>query len=161
MMAVEKFRGKYFPFSNMYPLTEWIRADCGVLVPTSEHAYMSARFRDPVVQLHVANARATDESSVVGNGRAAKERAYWYIDRGASLLVSDETAKIALMKRVVARKLQANPEIQSLLKETGDEDIYEGNDWGDNFWGVSPVGSRHGKNNLGKILMELRTCADG
>ena len=39
------------------------------------------------------------------------------------------------------------------LVETGTEELVEGNDWGDTYWGVC---KGTGKNMLGKILMEVR-----
>jgi len=40
-----------------------------------------------------------------------------------------------------------------MLLQTGDEELIEGNKWGDRFWGVC---KGKGKNNLGKILMKIR-----
>jgi predicted NAD-dependent protein-ADP-ribosyltransferase YbiA (DUF1768 family) len=52
-----------------------------------------------------------------------------------------------------------NEELKQLLNETGDEELVEGNWWHDNFFGVCTCepckGS--GQNNLGKILMKIRT----
>ncbi len=43
-----------------------------------------------------------------------------------------------------------------MLVATGQEELVEGNDWEDRFWGVDPPGSNNGENNLGKILMRVR-----
>ena len=156
-MTVESFRGQYFPFSNMYPLENRIQADCGIWVPTSEHAYMSARFQDRNIQEAVASAARIDPATPVWrDGLAAKELAYRYIETGAVLSVEDDFARVALMRRVVGQKIRMNASIRELLLSTGDAQIYEGNDWGDRFWGVSPIGSNAGENNLGAILMEIR-----
>lgn len=154
---IERFRGEYFPFSNMYPLSTWIEADCGVMVPTSEHAYMANRFRDTRVQLAIAAARGSDVNNTqYKDGLAAKRLAHEFIAAGEKLVAADFVARIALMKRVVSSKINANNDVRSLLLNTADELIEEGNDWGDNFWGVSPAGSNNGQNNLGRIYMELR-----
>lgn len=156
-MAVESFRGQYFPFSNMYPLEHAIQADCGIWVPTSEHAYMSARFQDGDVQESVAAAVRVDTATPAWrDGLAAKELAYRYMEAGATLAIEDDIAKIALMRRIIEQKLAVNPTIDELLHATGDQEIYEGNNWGDRFWGVSPVGSRDGANHLGAIYMHIR-----
>jgi ribA/ribD-fused uncharacterized protein len=155
---IERFRGEYFPFSNMYPLPSWIEADCGVLVPTSEHAYMANRFKDVRIQLAVAAARGLETSKAMyRDGLAAKKLAYEFIASGEELVAADPIARIALMKRVVNKKINENDSIRALLISTDEEDIQEGNDWGDTFWGISPVGSGSGQNNLGKIYMELRS----
>lgn len=41
-----------------------------------------------------------------------------------------------------------------MLLRTGEQDLIEGNDWGDTFWGVD---QGIGDNHLGKILMQVRT----
>jgi predicted NAD-dependent protein-ADP-ribosyltransferase YbiA (DUF1768 family) len=41
-----------------------------------------------------------------------------------------------------------------LLQETRPYELIEGNNWGDKFWGQSPLGT--GRNELGKILMSVR-----
>jgi predicted NAD-dependent protein-ADP-ribosyltransferase YbiA (DUF1768 family) len=155
---IERFRGEHFPFSNMYPLPEWIEADCGVLVPTSEHAYMANRFKDVQVQLAVAAARGLEtRNSTYRDGLAAKEMAHELIEAGEELSAADPIARIALMRRVVGQKIHKNDSIRSLLLDTDEQEIQEGNNWGDTFWGVSPVGSGSGQNNLGKIYMGLRS----
>lgn len=51
------------------------------------------------------------------------------------------------------RKKFSIPEFKKMLLLTGDEELIEGNYWGDTYWGVS-----HGKgqNKLGKLLMQVR-----
>jgi predicted NAD-dependent protein-ADP-ribosyltransferase YbiA (DUF1768 family) len=154
---IERFRSEYFPFSNMYPLPAWIEADCGVLVPTSEHAYMANRFKDTQIQLAVAAARGLETSNAIyKDGLAAKKLAHELIDAGEELSAADPIARIALMRRVVRQKIDKNDSIRTLLIDTNEKEIQEGNDWGDTFWGVSPVGSGSGQNNLGKIYMGIR-----
>ena len=46
-----------------------------------------------------------------------------------------------------------NEDLRQLLMETGEEELVEGNWWGDKFWGVS---NGEGENHLGKILMRVR-----
>jgi N-glycosidase YbiA len=157
-MTVERFRQKYFPFSNMYPLENWIMADCGILVPTSEHAYMANRFISLEAQELVAKARGAEgDTSAVCDGIAAKEAAYRFIDAGYEQTFKNSEERVALMSRVVRQKLAKNATILTLLLETEEQEIFEGNEWGDRFWGVSPVGSRCGENNLGKVYMSLRS----
>lgn len=157
-MAVEKFRGKYYPFSNMYPLPPegWLEADCDLLVPTSEHAYMANRFVDPSIQIAIANVRAGgDDNRSYANGMAAKEMAHSFLADGHEQIFHDYDGRIASMERVIRQKLAVNSQILKLLLQT-DGDICEGNDWGDKFWGVCPAGSDDGQNHLGRIYMRLR-----
>ena len=46
-----------------------------------------------------------------------------------------------------------NPELGNKLLETGNQELVEGNTWGDIFWGVC---NGKGQNWLGKILMMVR-----
>lgn len=160
-MAVERFRGKYLPFSNMYPLDAWVETDRGILVPTAEHAYMANRFVDPSVHIAIAAARAIETEERWRDALASKELAHYYIKQGKELTYQDDEEKIAIMDRVIRQKLARNAAIRALLLETGEEEIFEGNNWDDRFWGVSPIGSRNGANHLGRIYMNLRGFAPG
>ncbi len=158
-MTVERFRGDYLPFSNMYPLRAWIKTDQGMTVPTSEHAYMANRFTSPAAHTAVAGARGEAvDTRFWKDGQAAKELAHKLIAQGHELAYATDEERVAIMMRVVRQKLAKNAEILALLLATGEEAIYEGNTWGDTFWGVSPVGAHaSGMNHLGKIYMSLRS----
>jgi predicted NAD-dependent protein-ADP-ribosyltransferase YbiA (DUF1768 family) len=57
------------------------------------------------------------------------------------------------MYGLVYLKFANHPELLKQLLATGDEELVEGNGWGDRFWGkVDDIG----ENNLGKILMGVR-----
>lgn len=47
----------------------------------------------------------------------------------------------------------SNREVANLLILTGDEELIEGNWWGDKFWGIY---NGEGENHLGKLLMKIR-----
>lgn len=57
------------------------------------------------------------------------------------------------MKDIVREKLHQHPYIQKKLRETGDRELIEVSPV-DSFWGWGP--DRNGRNELGKIWMELR-----
>ena len=57
------------------------------------------------------------------------------------------------MREIVFEKFKQNPHLTKKLLDTGDVYLEEGNNWGDRIWGtVNGVG----RNELGKILMEVR-----
>lgn len=57
------------------------------------------------------------------------------------------------MYEIVKAKFLQNKEIKEKLLLTGNEELIEGNTWGDRIWGtVNGVG----ENRLGKILMQVR-----
>ena len=67
-----------------------------------------------------------------------------------------EDVKVAFMRDILFAKFIQNPKLTKRLLETGDNKLIYDNNLHDTFWGVdSETGA--GQNNLGKILMELRT----
>jgi ribA/ribD-fused uncharacterized protein len=61
--------------------------------------------------------------------------------------------RLYYMTEVLEKKFEQNPELAKQLVATGDEEIVEGNWWGDTYWGVC---NGIGENHLGKILMWIR-----
>lgn len=64
-----------------------------------------------------------------------------------------EEVKLDIMTEVVSQKFLQHPHLIEMLLQTGDEELVEGNKWGDRFWGVCKGKS---ENHLGKILMKIR-----
>ena len=54
------------------------------------------------------------------------------------------------MFEIVLNKLNQNPQLAVMLMATGDEELVEGNTWGDRTWGVC---DGVGQNRPGKILV--------
>ena len=72
-------------------------------------------------------------------------------------LISDwEKVKLSVMFEVVFAKFSQNEELKQKLLATGNEELVEGNNWGDTFWGM--VKTKLVKNHLGKILVKVRTA---
>lgn len=58
------------------------------------------------------------------------------------------------------QKKFADDQLKEKLLTTGDEWLEEGNTWHDNYWGICHCDrcqNKIGQNNLGKLLMKLRT----
>jgi len=53
----------------------------------------------------------------------------------------------------VIRAKFSDPELQDMLLATGQQELEEGNWWGDDFWGKC---TKNGQNKLGIILMLVR-----
>lgn len=67
-----------------------------------------------------------------------------------------EAVKLDIMYEICMAKFTQNEDMRQLLISTYGEELVEGNDWGDRFWGtVNGVGENH----LGKILMRIREQA--
>ncbi|MEK7621356.1 MAG: NADAR family protein [Patescibacteria group bacterium] len=153
---IDSFNGRNFFLSNMSVVDNPLVTPDGARVLTAEHYYMSMRFIDEKTRFNVANARADDrDDRIFAHGLAAKKMAHQYILEGQPHH-KERYERIAIMHSAVFCKFVTNPDFARLLLETQNQKLVEGNDWGDVFWGVSPVGSSNGENYLGKILMYVR-----
>lgn len=138
--AIWEFRGKNRWISNFH---ECAIAYEGMVYPSTEHAYMAAKSLDQNVRLYIATLKTPAEAKKFG--MTLELRPNW------------DDMRLAVMLEVNRYKYQNHPELAEMLLATGDAHLEEGNSWGDRFWGVSPVGSFQGENNLGKILMQIRS----
>ena len=134
---ISSFTGKYFFLSNFYPCSIIYE---GITYPSSEHAYVSAKSDDTRDREYIAT---------ISNAGKAKQ----YSRR---LILRDgwDSMRVNIMRDIVRIKFR-HEDLSNALFNTGNEELVEGNYWGDIFWGQSPIGT--GQNNLGKILMEIRS----
>lgn len=137
-MAIKSFRGKYKFLSNMFPVKIEFE---GKVWNSSENIYQS--FKTGYVL----------ERALFPTMTPSESKQYW---RYAAIRNPQfYTTRLRYMERALRAKF-ANPHLQALLLETGDEELVEGNTWGDRFWGVTDMGDGVGNNFLGKLLMKLR-----
>lgn len=134
-MAIDDFSGKYRFLSNFHPVDVGYE---GLIYPSVEHAFQAAKTLN--TGLRAAIRMAGSPGAAKKMGRAVKLRDDW------------EDVKIEVMAHLLERKF-AHPGYRKMLLDTGNEELIEGNTWGDTFWGV--CGGK-GKNNLGILLMDLR-----
>lgn len=109
----------------------------------TEGAYQAAKSLDPKTRNLFSQIRSP--STVKREGKTVKLRSDW------------EAVKYELMLEIVLTKFVQNPDLARRLIATGDAHLEEGNNHGDNIWGVCPPASGNGLNYLGKVLMEVRT----
>ncbi|MBK8703358.1 MAG: NADAR family protein [Saprospiraceae bacterium] len=114
-----KFDKEYKWLSNFAPCTIVLN---GIAYPSVEHAYMSAKSDD--VRWYL---KCTDENIKPG---AIKK-----MSRKILLVSNWDSIKIEVMLECLNQKFNQEP-YKTLLIETGDAYIQEGNFWGDTF-GVS------------------------
>ena len=132
---INRFDGKYFFLSNFSPSP--FRIDY-VLFPTMEHYFQANKADNQNDYWHIAYAPTPGEAKRLG--RKIQLRPDW------------EKIKDNVMLTGLRKKF-ADPELRSLLLSTGDEELIEGNYWGDTYWGVC---NGVGQNKLGKLLMQVR-----
>lgn len=132
---IDKFRGKYWFLSNFY---ESSIEDENITYPTVEHYFQAQKTLNREEKLKIA--KATKPAKAKKMGRQVKLRKDW------------EDIKLQVMEKALRLKFQDST-LRKKLIATGDEELVEGNPWGDRYWGVC---NGSGKNNLGKLLMKIR-----
>ena len=132
---IDKFDGEYAFLSNYSASPFRINY---VLFPTMEHYFQANKADNQNDYLHIAYAPTPGEAKRLG--RKIQLRPDW------------EEIKDNVMLTGLRKKF-ANPELRNLLLATGDEELVEGNYWGDTYWGVC---NGVGQNKLGKLLMQVR-----
>jgi len=131
---INKFDGEYRWLSNFAP--SLVVLD-GVVYPTVEHAYQAAKThpsqREPFRHGTPGQAKRLGQRVVM--------RADW------------ELVKVAVMRELIEKKFLPRTILGDKLVATGNEELIEGNTWGDRFWGVC---GGVGRNQLGILLMDRR-----
>ncbi|NBM14461.1 GTP cyclohydrolase II [Streptomyces sp. GC420] len=136
--VIDRFSGPWEFLSNYSAAT--VQLD-GLPYPTVEHAYQAAKTFDGAARARIAGEPDPDEAKRLGRH---------YADRG-----DWEEAKVVVMRSLVEQKFQ-DPALRGKLLATGSAELVEGNDWGDEFWGVC---AGRGQNTMGLILMAVREQA--
>ena len=134
---INSFKGNYAFLSNFYPCE--INFD-GDVYPSVEHAYQASK---TTVYSERKNIRLAGGAGIAKQrGKSVTLRREW----------DDPTFRIETMRSFLQEKF-SDPTLVKILLNTGDEELVEGNWWGDKFWGVC---RGKGENHLGKLLMEIR-----
>jgi hypothetical protein len=105
--------------------------------PSVEHAYQAQKTLDRKLRKCFLTGNAGQAKR---NGQRIELRKDWY------------DVSLNIMENLLKQKFSDNDLKQKLI-ETSDEELIEGNWWGDTFWGVC---NGIGENHLGKLLMKVR-----
>lgn len=133
---VKGFFGKYSFLSNFQLGEVYFE---GYLYPSSENAYQAAKSIDQKIRNQFITITPSQSKKL---GRKITIREDW------------DSVKIKIMSDICFDKFTRHQNFQDKLIETGDKYLEETNYWNDKFWGVC---NGVGQNNLGKILMDIRT----
>ena len=133
---IGSFKGEYFFLSNFYDVVIDYE---GITYPSTEHAYQAAKSPFQAIKFYASKINTPGKVKRFG--------------RGIDLRPDWEEVKIREMRNILEIKF-AIPELREKLLATGTEVLFEGNNWGDVFWGQCPLGS--GRNELGILLMSIR-----
>jgi len=135
-MAISSFRGEYRWLSNLWEASFQYK---GRRIRTVEHAFQAAKTNNELEQLAVLSAPSPGVAKKLG--RQVTLRDDW------------DSCKVNVMRELLWCKFSQNIVLAAKLLATGDQELVEGNTWGDTFWGVC---RGRGENQLGKLLMEIR-----
>lgn len=135
-MAITSFSGEYRFLSNFWEAPFEVN---GKRIRTVEHAFQAAKTLNELEQLAILSAPSPGTAKRLG--RQCTLRKDW------------EEVKDRVMARLVWEKFSQNQDLKQKLLDTGDQELVEGNTWGDTYWGVC---RGKGKNRLGGILMAVR-----
>jgi ribA/ribD-fused uncharacterized protein len=133
------FGPKYRFLSNFWRCSVPIEYN-GLVFFYTENAFMAAKSLDVNEQKLFINLKPSEAKQL---GREIELRKDW------------EIVKYDFMFYFNLQKFDRNPELKQRLLDTGDKYLEELNAWGDTCWGVDTV--KGGENNLGKILMRVRS----
>lgn len=142
---IKGFFGEYRFLSNFHECTVAYK---GVIYPNSEAAYQAAKTLELAERKLFTTMTASEAKSA---GRRVTIREGW------------EQVKDVVMFEILTNKFIDNSELSTALRNTGNKYLEETNWWGDTYWGTSyppaifPPPKTTGQNQLGKILMMVRT----
>jgi ribA/ribD-fused uncharacterized protein len=130
----------YYIFSNFSAFSLMWK---GIRFPTSEAAYHSEKFpHRPELQSAIVTAISAHEAFKIAERNKAVCRLDW------------NSIKVNIMREILLEKVSQHEYVRRKLLATGDRELIE-NSWRDDFWGWGP--NRDGKNQLGKLWMEIRS----
>jgi ribA/ribD-fused uncharacterized protein len=149
-----------FLYSNFFP----VEITVTLLIPTESGAMESVtETYDSVEHAFQAAKTYSAEERQAFRRPGLKAWEAKQMGRVVTLRKNWESSKVAMMARLLEIKFE-KPELRQQLLATAPKMLMEGNYWHDNFWGTCfcPRSSKGcqgsmGANNLGKLLMNLRT----
>jgi len=126
---IDSFRGRYAFLSNFYSFNG---------EPSVEHIFQSMKCQSMGEQIWVLS--SPSPGTAKRRGRKVSLRPDW------------EEIKLEIMEMCLREKF-SDPVLKKMLLETEEEELIEGNNWGDTYWGVC---QGKGENHLGRLLMKIR-----
>lgn len=138
---ITSFRNKYYFLSNFYICPTIYKN--GKVYQTVEHAFQACKTNNK--QEHEIIRLAETATKAKQLGKLVLLRNDWDI------------IKDTVMYSLVYQKFTKNNNLRTLLLETNNEYLIEGNWWKDKYWGACfENGQWIGENKLGLILMQIR-----
>jgi len=140
---IKTFHGKHAFLSNFHPAEITYE---GITYPTTEHAFQAAKTNCPITKGIIADKEKPGQAKRAGGKRG--------ILPDFDPIAWGQKCQQVMLE--INRLKFADPELAAKLKATGDQELQEGNNWNDTYWGISNKTGK-GSNHLGKILMQIRS----
>ena len=142
-MASRAFEGKLAFLSNFTHVPHGIHD-----YPTVEHFFVAMKTKDEDMRERVK--AMFSPGQVKRFGRTLDIREDW------------NSIKLEVMEYALRIKFTAGTRLAQMLVDTGDQHLVEVNYWHDNYWGDCSCArcdemEQRGQNNLGKLLMKIRS----
>jgi ribA/ribD-fused uncharacterized protein len=134
-MSIAEFKGVHRWLSN-FAIAPVVYE--GMLFPTVEHAYQTAKTLDWDAREEIRKAYSSGKAKQMG--KRVQIRGDW------------DEVKLHVMEILLRQKFAVEP-YRSALISTGNAELIEGNWWNDHYWGVC---RGVGENHLGRLIMEIR-----
>ncbi len=150
---INEFRGANLFLSNFYPFI------AGQTVPVEPPAPILWKGKSYLTREHLYQAATTTNLDEVARIRRASSPALAKLLGGRCTLRPgfDKQMMLDVMEQVVMAQFIQHPYLALRLLRTDDQELIEGNYWGDTFWGVDlRTHPPRGENHLGKIHMKAR-----
>lgn len=135
---IREFKGEFRFLSNFALCTVYMD---DYEYPSVEHAYQASKTLNRIYRLQFCSKRISPGAAKI-RGRRLALRPDW------------EQVKLTTMRDLLWQKFNI-PSFKTLLLDTGNAPLEEGNNWGDRFWGID-LHTRRGENHLGRLLMQIR-----
>ena len=134
-----KFFHEYFFLSNFYP-AKFTDPKTGITYSSTEHFYQAHK---TIIQ--------SERQKIIDAPTPGKSK---YLGRKCTIRKDWNNIKLKIMATALVLKFTQNENLKEKLIDTNTLLLEEGNTWGDTYWGVC---NGIGRNELGKLLMKLRT----
>lgn len=138
---INDFRGPHRWLSNYQ--SSPVTLD-GWIYPTVEHAYQAAKNSSEIYRKRILADPSPRAARLLG--QTCVLRRDW------------DDAKVKVMRGLLQQKFAPGTALAAQLLATGEQELIEGNTWGDQFWGVC---NGEGQNWMGRLLMEQRASLRG
>ena len=136
---IKEFQNEYRWLSNFWPCSIPYK---GRVFPNVENAFHSEKN---------SSQEWKDFCAEHEDPRLVKKTCHESIDLRADW----EEVKEGIMLELVRIKFSQDP-LRKQLLDTHEQELQEGNTWGDTFWGID-METGKGENRFGKILMKIRS----